>query len=237
MYFYRQLTSISAITFDLDDTLYNNKPVIDKTEQNLLSFIRYYDNRFNNLQLNDLKNYQKLIINKYPEIYHNVTQWRWLAMKTLLDHYGYNQTKSSDGANAIMNNFYYWRSQIIVPKLTHQILSILYKKIPLAVITNGNANPYACGLGNYFQFILKAGTDGRAKPYTDMFYLAAKKFNIVLDNVLHVGDNLITDIQGALYSGMQACWINTNNNLLDINKNNILPHIEITNLASLIKLI
>lgn len=63
MHVYRQLTSIAEITFDLDDTLYDNRPVIAKTEQELLNFIRCYDDRFNKLQFADLKNYQTLIIN------------------------------------------------------------------------------------------------------------------------------------------------------------------------------
>lgn len=48
--FYRQLTPILAITFDLDYTLYDNGSVIDKTEPKLLNFIRCYDDLFNNLQ-------------------------------------------------------------------------------------------------------------------------------------------------------------------------------------------
>lgn len=46
MRFYRQLATIVVITFDLDDTLYDNRPVIDKTEQELLNFIRRNDDRF-----------------------------------------------------------------------------------------------------------------------------------------------------------------------------------------------
>ncbi|EEG87262.1 hypothetical protein PROPEN_00540 [Proteus penneri ATCC 35198] len=33
MRFYRTLTPIAAMTFDLDDTLYDNVPVMDKTEK------------------------------------------------------------------------------------------------------------------------------------------------------------------------------------------------------------
>ncbi|VAY02420.1 Flavin mononucleotide phosphatase YigB [Arsenophonus endosymbiont of Aleurodicus dispersus] len=237
MRFYRQLTSITAITFDLDDTLYDNRPVIAKTEKKLLNFIRCYDDRLNKLQFSDFKKYQTLIFNQYPEIYHDVTHWRWLAVKALLCHYGYDLEQSVDGANDIIAHFSYWRSKIVIPELTHKTLSTLAEKVPLAVITNGNADPYACGLGDYFQFVLKAGQDGRAKPFSDMYYLAAQKFNIVLDNILHVGDSLTTDIQGALHSGMQACWINANNSNLLTNDNKILPHVEITGLASLIALI
>ncbi|SVK45665.1 flavin mononucleotide phosphatase [Acinetobacter baumannii] len=33
MHFYRPLRPLAALTFDLDDTLYDNRPVIRQTEQ------------------------------------------------------------------------------------------------------------------------------------------------------------------------------------------------------------
>jgi len=42
MRFYRPLGQISALTFDLDDTLYDNRPVILRTEQESLAFVQNY---------------------------------------------------------------------------------------------------------------------------------------------------------------------------------------------------
>ena len=42
MRFYRPLGQISALTFDLDDTLYDNRPVIDRTMHESLAFVRSY---------------------------------------------------------------------------------------------------------------------------------------------------------------------------------------------------
>lgn len=42
MRFYRPLGQISALTFDLDDTLYDNRPVIDRTMHESLAFVRNY---------------------------------------------------------------------------------------------------------------------------------------------------------------------------------------------------
>ena len=39
MRFYRPLGQISALTFDLDDTLYDNREVILRTEQESLAFV------------------------------------------------------------------------------------------------------------------------------------------------------------------------------------------------------
>jgi putative hydrolase of the HAD superfamily len=45
MRFYRPVGLISAITFDLDDTLYDNRPVILRTEQESLLFVQQYHPR------------------------------------------------------------------------------------------------------------------------------------------------------------------------------------------------
>ena len=77
----------------------------------------------------------------------------------LLD-YGYSETKAQQGADEIMAHFAYWRSRINVPNNTHQVLTQLAEKIPLIAITNGNANPLSCGLGQYFTHILRQGLMG-----------------------------------------------------------------------------
>ncbi len=61
---------------------------------------------------------------------------------------------------------------------------------------------------DYFEFVLRAGPHGRAKPFSDMYHLAADKLNLPLGEILHVGDDLTTDVAGALRAGLQACWIN-----------------------------
>ena len=85
------------------------------------------------------------------------------------------------------------------------------EKWPLVAITNGNAQPELFGLGNYFQFVLRAGPHGRSKPFNDMYHLAAEKLDLPLGEILHVGDDLTTDVAGAIRCGMQACWIKPEN--------------------------
>ncbi len=80
--------------------------------------------------------------------------------------------------------------------------------------------------------------NGRSKPCPDMYYLAAERLNLPINQILHVGDSLKTDVEGALCSGMQACWINLENkNLMQESEGRLVPHVEISDLASLIALI
>ncbi|CCK16965.1 2-haloalkanoic acid dehalogenase [Cronobacter universalis NCTC 9529] len=54
MYFYRPLGAIAALTFDLDDTLYDNRPVIARTEQETLAFMQCYHPRLSAFTAADL---------------------------------------------------------------------------------------------------------------------------------------------------------------------------------------
>lgn len=238
MRFYRPLGQISALTFDLDDTLYDNRPVILRTEQESLAFVQNYHPALKGLQNADFQRMRQALRDQDPEIYHDVTEWRRRAVEhTMLDA-GLSAGEAAAGALAAMENFAVWRSRIDVPEQTHETLRQLARKWPLVAITNGNAQPELCGLDGYFEFVLRAGPDGRSKPFEDMYHLAASRLNLPLDEILHVGDDLTTDVAGAIRCGMQACWIKPENtDLMLAYDSRLLPHVEISRLASLAALI
>ena len=238
MRFYRPLGAIAALTFDLDDTLYDNRPVIDRTMQESLTFVRGYHPVLANFDARTLQQWRDALLKTEPEIYHDVTEWRWRALESGMRQLGLTVQEAKAGADAAMANFAQWRSRIDVPQETHDTLAKLGQKWPLVAITNGNAQPELFGLSDYFQFVLRAGPDGRSKPFADMYHLAADKLNVPLGEILHVGDDLTTDVAGAIRCGMQACWIKPEKaDLMQTADCRLLPHVEISRLASLTSLI
>ncbi|MGB7801888.1 5-amino-6-(5-phospho-D-ribitylamino)uracil phosphatase YigB [Buttiauxella sp.] len=238
MHFYRPLGTIAALTFDLDDTLYDNRDVILRTERESMSFVQNYHPKLSHLQRPDFLRIRHALRLAEPEIYHDVTEWRRRAVEQAMLDVGLSAEEASAGAQASMENFARWRSQIDVPQETHDTLAALAEKWPLVAITNGNAEPHLFGLDHYFKFVLRAGPHGRSKPFNDMYHLAAEKLNVPLGHILHVGDDLTTDVAGAIRSGLQACWINLcDGDLMQIDDSRLLPHLEISQLASLTALI
>ncbi|KID00845.2 5-amino-6-(5-phospho-D-ribitylamino)uracil phosphatase YigB [Hafnia alvei] len=238
LHFYRPLNAIGAFTFDLDDTLYDNHPVIIRTERESLAFLQQNFEPLRDWQSPDWQRLRAELRAENPEIYHDVTAWRWQAVHLALTRNGFNHAQASAGADSAMENFAYWRSQITVPESTHTTLQALAEKAPLAAITNGNADPNLFGLADYFAFILRSGPDGRAKPYNDMYRVAQQRLNVPMRNILHVGDDLTTDVAGAVRCGMQACWINDRErSLTTASDSRLLPHVEISRLDSLTALI
>ncbi|AFP84545.1 5-amino-6-(5-phospho-D-ribitylamino)uracil phosphatase YigB [secondary endosymbiont of Ctenarytaina eucalypti] len=234
MHFYRSLRELRALSFDLDDTLYDNRPVISRTEFECVRFLQHYHPALSGLGQYDYERLRCELRQREPEIYHDVSYWRWRSIELAMRKAGLSESEARIGANSAMEVIMHWRSQINVPVETHSTLEKLSTRWPLVVITNGNASPEACGLMGYFRYIFRAGPDGRAKPYQDMYQLAAIKLNVPPCNILHVGDDLEADVTGAIRCGMQACWINDRScNFASAADARLLPHLEISRLASL----
>lgn len=238
MHFYRPLQALRALTFDLDDTLYDNRPVIARTEYELVRFLQLYHPALRDLEQNDYEQLRRVLRQREPEIYHDVSHWRWRSIELAMRNAGLSEHEARVGADAAMEVVLRWRSQIYVPVETHSTLAALSARWPLVVITNGNASPESCGLAGYFRYILRAGTNGRAKPWQDMYQLAAVLLNVNPQNVLHVGDDLEADVIGAIRYKMQACWLNDRGgNIAAAADARLLPHLEISQIASLTALL
>ena len=238
MKFYRPLRTIKAITFDLDDTLYDNPPVIRKTTAESHAALQAYHPALCDFTPAEYQALRDELLAREPEIYHDVSEWRRRSVELALINIGLSAAEATAGASEVMSVFHRWRSEVDMPEETHATLTALGNNVPLVAITNGNADPQKLGISHYFEFALRAGPHGRAKPWQDMYQLASERLGIAPEHILHVGDDLTTDVAGSLRAGMQACWINLRaGNLMHINDARLLPHVEISQLASLTSLL
>jgi 2-haloalkanoic acid dehalogenase type II len=71
------------------------------------------------------------------------------------------------------------------------------------------------------------------KPRPEMFEQALKLSNLSKDEVLHVGDSLSSDVNGAMNMGIKSVWINRNNKEF---KGKVKPSYIISNLNELLNL-
>ena len=135
-----------------------------------------------------------------------------------------------------MSYFLHWRHQIDVPPQSFEVLKQLKQHYKLVAITNGNVEPARIGF-HHFGLILRGGEHGRAKPHEDLFQQTARYFNILPHQLLHVGDNLQTDVQGAIQAGCQAVWLNlTPKHIHQVSDARLLPTVEMSDLSELLSL-
>jgi putative hydrolase of the HAD superfamily len=235
MKFYKSLRPFKAISFDLDDTLYDNHPIIKKAENDFLLYLTTSYPELEALTAHKWKRYKNLLLIANPELINDVTLWRKEIIKRVMVVYGIAEVNAIKYAEVALQHFLVLRSNFTVPAESIKLLEDLASHYPVVAITNGNVDIDQIGLADKFQFVLKAGNGFNSKPDVALFEQAAKQLNIQVKDLLHVGDHLMTDVYGAQNNNAQAVWFNPYNARLDGAK--LLPTIEITDLKHLLKLI
>nr|WP_086939214.1 5-amino-6-(5-phospho-D-ribitylamino)uracil phosphatase YigB [Thaumasiovibrio occultus] len=234
MRFYRRLSPIAAISFDLDDTLYDNYPVIVNMEK---AMFQWLVQRFPVCQHVTPQDWQRLKANvakQQPGLSDDMTAWRHETLRILLMQFGVSAAEANAAADEGIALVMDARHRIAVPEMTHTVLAALAERWPLVAITNGNADVGRIGLEGYFQFSLQGGVDGLAKPHAALFEKTVQRLQIAPNQLLHVGDHLTADVAGAREAGVMACWINLHYQRLGRErKARHLPDVEITQLSQL----
>lgn len=235
MKYYRPLKPFKAISFDLDDTLYDNHPIIENAELSILAYINKNFPELAELTRKQWLLYKNIEIRNFPELAHDVSLARLQTLTRVMTIYGIPQYKAVEYAKQTLAEFVKLRSNFTVPQESVQLLEKLAKYYPLIALTNGNVDAAQIQLDNKFRFILKAGNGLKSKPQGDLFIEAARRLDIDVSDILHVGDHLISDVYGAQNNGAQAIWFNPNKQSL--NGARLLPSVEISHLDQLYKLL
>lgn len=196
---------ISAITFDLDDTLWPCDTVIRSAEKVFFEWLQSHCPSITEVHtIETLREKRRSLLVTRPELINDVTEWRRLSLIELLSEF---QLDLALGEQAL-SVFVEARQRVeffpdVIDAL--QDLSFHYR---LGSLTNGNADLDTIGIAHLFDSTLYATLDLPAKPAADMFELAARELGVSTDKILHVGDNANTDIRGARDAGCKTAWIN-----------------------------
>lgn len=201
---------IRAVTFDLDDTLYNNAPCIQQAEIWFAELLtRRYHLPEQCLEVSFWKMHKAGTQERMPELGNDVTVLRAQALVDTFAFLGCPLKGGLEEGLALTAEFIACRSQVSVPESTFEFLAAVRKLVPVAALSNGNIDLHTAGLDGIFAFDLRPSLQPghRAKPYPDLYLQAAARFGIRPQELLHVGDESQTDVQGAKNAGVQCAWL------------------------------
>jgi HAD superfamily hydrolase (TIGR01509 family) len=101
-----------------------------------------------------------------------------------------------------------WRKP--VPGMIELCRSLRARGVPLGILTNSEGRAaellVEIGWAGVFDPVVDSGRVGVEKPARAIFVLMAERLGVPIEQVVHVGDSLGADIQGALGAGMRAIW-------------------------------
>lgn len=231
--FYRRLTPFQAISFDLDDTLYKNAPVMVKAEQHVADFLAEQWPETAAFDVKAWRSLREQVAATNAELASDMTALRMATLEHGLKQCGVSNPQQA--AEAAMAEFLMARNQVDIAADVHQLLSLLAAKYPLVAVSNGNADIRRIGLSDYFVGTFQPGSGRRGKPYSDLFDAAALHLKLSDPRqLLHIGDHPISDVQGALRFGAQAIWLQPGGRPVQTELTaNWLPHATLHDLQAL----
>lgn len=192
--------SIKLVSFDLDDTLYDNKPVIVAAESACHDFLQQQFLRqsvsFDYAVFQQIR--RRLLTSDDPKM-ENMSFFRQQALLEFcqaLDH-------KEQIVEQAFKVFIKVRCEVAIPPVIMRMVQCLAENFQLASITNGNCDVTQLAIANYFSKNYSPVNGYRAKPHPQMVSTAIKDFDLLPQQVLHVGDSKSKD-------GLAAKRANTN---------------------------
>ncbi|MDU0353147.1 HAD-IA family hydrolase [Paraglaciecola aquimarina] len=238
MIFYKKLSAIQAMTFDLDDTLYDNGSIIKNADDALSAFMYQEYPLTQSLQKFDWRQIQKELLTNRPSLQNDMGQLRLQTLEVGFKRLSYTQQQASEAARRCFEYFYFHRSDFVVDSNIRAVLAKLANKIPLVAITNGNVNIQQIGIADYFSASFKASLNMPMKPHRAMFDAVQQQLGIAAKNILHVGDNLEKDVYGATRAGYQTAWYADDRQMKPSAEDILtLPHVQLQSLNQLLELV
>jgi putative hydrolase of the HAD superfamily len=200
------MEQIRALTFDLDDTLWDNRPVLTAAEQTLYAWlVKHYPRIGQRYSMDDMREMRMELMRQRPALGHKMTELRKVSLAVAADAAGYDQSLVEPAFEVFLQA----RHRItlyddVVPALQ------AFKRAGYRVgsMTNGNADVNRLGLGHLFDFSLSAETVGSGKPDPQIFQAACHYANVEPTELAHIGDDPKTDLLGGQTAGVKVIWMN-----------------------------
>jgi putative hydrolase of the HAD superfamily len=203
------MSTIRLLTFDLDDTLWNLRPVLLRAEQLTWEWLVQHAaplvQRFTAEQLRDMR---IELARREPALRHRVSELRQRGLREALQLAGYADDAAESLAQQAFEVFVHARHEVNFFEDALDVLGLLRRNYLLAAITNGNASPARLGLDHLFAFTISAELLDRPKPHADPFEAALTRANCTAREAIHIGDHVEHDVLGAMQAGMRTIWVN-----------------------------
>ncbi len=196
---------IRAVCFDLDDTLWDLRPVMHRAERAVAEFLAArYPALAARHSIGDFAEARRALALEQPARAHDFTWLRTEAMRRLAVAAGCDEAAGTEAFEV----FIAARSAIDPYEDVPQALEALGSRYALASFSNGNADLRRIAIGAHFRVSLNAETVGHPKPRAEAFAALSRALGLAPCELLYVGDDPAVDVGGARDAGLRAAWIN-----------------------------
>jgi putative hydrolase of the HAD superfamily len=196
---------ILAVSLDLDDTLWPVLPALEQADRDLDAYLReHHPEVARAWPIPAMRELRAQVAAERPDLAHDFTTQRHLTMQRAFAACGIDEAP----LEALWDVYFAARNRVELYTDTLPALERLSARLPLASLTNGNADLGRIGLLAHFRHHISARDVGAAKPDPRIFLAASRALEVEPEHILHVGDDPVLDVAGARAAGLRAAWIN-----------------------------
>jgi 2-haloalkanoic acid dehalogenase type II len=196
---------IRAVAFDLDNTLWDVDPVIERAEARWLDWLRENCPRIpESLSIEELRASRLALAAREP---HNAHDFTYLRIASLAQHArecGYDESISEQAFEIFIAE----RNRLDLYPDVRVGLARLSTRYALATLSNGNADLGRIGVADLFSVSLNARGIGAAKPDRRCFERLVQHLNLEPHEVIYVGDDPLLDVEAGRAAGLKTAWMN-----------------------------
>lgn len=203
---------IKLITLDLDNTLWDIDPVIINAEKKMRAWIaEHMPEAVAAIEMDQIKGTYKHALIQHPELIHHPSNLRKKILFLSFLKINLAEQEAHNLSEKAFNIFYRERNRITLFHQAEATLKKINQHHSIIALSNGNANLDMIGIQSYFTAHFSAETEGKPKPYKNMFLKALEFANVTPQETIHIGDHAKEDVQAAQKLGFHTIWFNQNN--------------------------
>ena len=206
----KNLLNLKAISLDIDDTVWDYEVGFKRGISAALSKLIELDplsaNMTNEKHFVEIREQYNLSISEDSPNRWNYSVRRYETFCKILETINRPNAKIAKEMSICFSAGRYSNNDLfldVIPSIQE-----LRKNFKVGIISNGDTYPENLGLENLMDFAIYAPDEKIEKPDKKIFIKAANAAGCDLNQLLHIGDNEIADVAGAVDAGCMAAWIN-----------------------------
>lgn len=201
------VNDIRAISFDGDDTLWDFEKVMRQSLHHVVLEVERIDPQAASmLDIERMVEIRNRVAAELKSKVTNLEAIRLESFRSILKDIDKPNDALADHLNRVYLKHRYEDIELFDDVLP--VLKTLQRRYGIGLLSNGNSYPERTGIPFVFQFVVFSQDYGIEKPDPRIFQIAVEKAGCSKGQLLHVGDSLASDVEGARNAGIKCVWLN-----------------------------